>query len=111
MATIASEPHQCHVSAGSEASVSLSLIRSTDDHGRPLTATPEASAWYRKAQQSSDLEATKQALRRALECDPGFGLAYADLSLLAETGPGPAAIGMHAWERHYIEIVCSVQRH
>jgi DNA-binding GntR family transcriptional regulator len=84
-------------------------MKSTDDHGRPLTATPEASAWYRKAQQSGDLEATKQALRRAMECDPAFALAFADLSLLAGTGPGPSALGTHAWERHHIEIVRSVQ--
>jgi hypothetical protein len=84
-------------------------MESTDDHGRPLTASPEASAWYRSAQQSADLRFTKQALRRALQCEPAFALASADLSLLAGTGPGPTAIGTHAWERHHIEIVCSVQ--
>jgi hypothetical protein len=84
-------------------------MNSTDDHGRPLTTTPEASAWYRKAQRSAERGATKRALRKALECDPAFALALADLSLLGETCRDPSAFGMHAWERHHIEIVRSVQ--
>jgi hypothetical protein len=84
-------------------------MKSTDDHGRPLTTTPEASAWYRKAQQSADLSSTKRAHREAVECDPAFALAHADLALLGETGPDPSALGMHAWERHHLEIVRSVQ--
>jgi hypothetical protein len=84
-------------------------MESTDDHGRPLTTTPEASAWYRRAQQSADLHTTKWALRKALECEPGFAVASADLSVLVGAGPGPTAIGTQAWERHHIEIVRSVQ--
>jgi hypothetical protein len=84
-------------------------MESTDDHGHPLTTTPEASAWYRKAQQSADLHTTKWALQKAVECEPGFAVACADLSLLVGTGTGPTDIGTQAWERHHIEIVRSVQ--
>ena len=84
-------------------------MESTDDHGRPLTTTPEASAWYRRAQQSADLHTTKRALQKALECEPGFAVASADLSVLVGAGPGTTAIGTQAWERHHIEIVRSVQ--
>jgi hypothetical protein len=84
-------------------------MESTDDHGRPLTTTPEASAWYRKAQQSADLHTTERALRKALECEPGFAVAAADLSVLVGAGPRPTATGMQAWERHHIEIVRSVE--
>ena len=84
-------------------------MESTDDHGRPLTTTPEASAWYRRAQQSADLHTTKWALRKALECEPGFAVASADLSVLIGTGPGAPATGIQGWERHHIEIVRSVQ--
>ena len=84
-------------------------MESTDDHGRPLTTTPEASAWYRRAQQSADLHTTKRALQKALECEPGFAVASADLSVLVGAGPGTTAIGTQAWERHHIEIVLSVQ--
>jgi hypothetical protein len=84
-------------------------MESTDDHGRPLTTTPEASAWYRRAQQSANLHTTKRALRKALECEPGFAVASADLSVLVGSGPAPTDIGTQAWERHHIEIVRSVQ--
>jgi hypothetical protein len=84
-------------------------MESTDDHGRHLTATPEASAWYRKAQQAADLQTTKWALRKALECEPRFAVASADFSVLVGASPGPTDIGTQAWERHHIEIVRSVQ--
>jgi hypothetical protein len=84
-------------------------MKSTDDHGRPLTTTPEAAEWYRRAQQSGDLHTTKQALRKALECEPGFAVASADLCVLSGTCPGLTATGTHSWERHHIEIVGSVQ--
>jgi hypothetical protein len=104
-----SSSHQRHISAGSEPWLNLNLMESIDDHGRPLTTTPEASAWYRRAQQSADLHATKWALEKALECEPGFAIASADLSVLVGAGPGLTAVGTQAWERHHIEIVRSVQ--
>ena len=84
-------------------------MESTDDHGRRLTTTPEASAWYRRAQRSVDPHTTRWALRKALECEPGFAVASADLSVLDGAGPGPTTVGAQAWERHHIEIVRSVQ--
>jgi hypothetical protein len=84
-------------------------MESTDEHGRRLTTTPEASAWYRRAQRSVDPHTTKWALRKALECEPGFAVASADLSVLDGAGPGPTTVGAQAWERHHIEIVRSVQ--
>jgi hypothetical protein len=44
----------------------------------------------------------------ALECEPGFAVASADLSVLVGSGQGPTGIGTQAWERHHIEIVRSV---
>ena len=79
----------------------------SDDHGRPLTANPEAAAWYRRAQRSVDREVVEEALIRALQADPNFALAAADLALLLDTGPArsPLRVIGHGWERHHIEIV------
>jgi hypothetical protein len=108
MGAVEAALRQRHLSAGSEAQVNLYLMESTDDHGRPLSTTPEASAWYRRAQQSGDLDTTKRALRKALECEPGFAVASADLCVLGGTGPQQTPTGTHAWERHHIEIICNV---
>ena len=84
-------------------------MESLDVHGRILTTNPEAAAWYRRAQESSDRRATVRALQSALQWDPGFAVAAADLGYLASAPSPPAGAPPQAWERHHIEIVRTVQ--
>jgi hypothetical protein len=78
-----------------------------EDHGRVVTANPQAAAWYRRAQRAADSHRAAAALRLAISADPGFALAAADLSALTGTpGHEPAGRAM-VWERHHIEVVAS----
>ena len=74
-------------------------------HGRAVTATRCAAAWYKQAQLAIDSRRATAALRLAIGADPGFGLAAADLGALTGTpGNDPGRWPM-TWERHHIEVV------
>lgn len=78
-----------------------------EDHGRVVTASPRAAAWYRRAQRAAGPHRAAAALRLAVSADPGFGLAAADLSALTGTpDQQPAGRAMN-WERHHIEVVAA----
>jgi hypothetical protein len=74
-------------------------------HGRVVTTTRQAAAWYRHAQRALDSRQAAVALRLAVNADPDFELAVADLAAIAETpGISPGRRQMN-WERHHIEVV------
>jgi DNA-binding GntR family transcriptional regulator len=79
----------------------------SDDHGRHLTTSPDAAEWYRRAQRvAHHRDEPSAALRRAIEADPGFALAVADLDALSGTASMPrSAQRISIWERHHREIV------
>ena len=78
----------------------------TAGHSRPVRRRPPGTAPHN----GPPIYAPRRGPSgKALECEPSFAVASADLELLAGTGPAPTAIGTHAWERHHIEIVRSVQ--
>ena len=60
-----------------------------EDHGRVVTATMQAAAFYRQAQQAVDSAQTVTALRRAVNADLAFGLAIADLDAITQAPPSP----------------------
>jgi hypothetical protein len=76
-----------------------------EDHGRVVTATMEAAAFYRQAQQAVDPAQTVTALRRAVTADPAFGLAVVDLEAITHAPPSPVSGLQMNWERHHIEVV------
>jgi hypothetical protein len=76
-----------------------------EDHGRVVTASMQAAAFYRQAQQAVDSAQTVTALRRAVNTDPGFGLAVADLDAITQAPPSPISGQQMNWERHHIEVV------
>jgi hypothetical protein len=76
-----------------------------EDHGRVVTATMQAAAFYRQAQQAVDSAQTVAALRRAVNADPAFGLAVADLNAITQAPPNPISGHHMNWERHHIEVV------
>jgi hypothetical protein len=76
-----------------------------EDHGRVVTATMQAAAFYRQAQQAADSAQTVIALRRAVNADPAFGLAVADLEAITQASPNPISGHQMNWERHHIEVV------
>ncbi len=86
-------------------SASTSAGPAVEDHGRVVTATFQAAAFYRQAQQASDASVIVEALRRAVMADPGFGLAVADLAAITEAPPSPTGGRPMSWERHHIEVV------
>ena len=70
-----------------------------------VTANQRAAACYRQAQRAVDLRRAMTALRRAVNADPAFGLALADLGAITGTAArGPSHRQMN-WERHHIEVV------
>ena len=76
-----------------------------DVHGRVVTANQRAAAWYRQAQRAPGARLATTALRFAVNADPAFGLAVADLNAITGT---PSQIPSHRqmnWERHHIEVV------
>ena len=78
-----------------------------DVHGRAVTANRQAAGWYRQAQRAADSAAAATALWLAVNADPAFGLAVADLSAIIGTaGQGPSRRQMN-WERHHIEVVAT----
>jgi len=76
-----------------------------EDHGRVVTATMQAAAFYRQAQQAVDSAQMVTALRCAVNADPAFGLAVADLDAITQAPPGCISGHQMNWERHHIELV------
>ena len=76
-------------------------------HGRVVTANRQAAGWYRRAQCAPESAAAATALRLAVNADPAFGLAVADLDAITGTASqGPSHQQMN-WERHHIEVVAT----
>ena len=76
-----------------------------EDHGRAVTASTRAATWYRHAQRAVDRRRATTALRLAVEADPAFALALADLDAITGTSGQRHSRGQMNWERHHIEIV------
>ena len=76
-----------------------------EDHGRAVTANLRAATWYRQAQRAIDRRRTTTALRHAVEADPAFELALADLDAMTGTSGQRHSRRQMNWERHHIEIV------
>jgi hypothetical protein len=78
-----------------------------EDHGRVVTANRRAAAFYRQAQRAADARQATKALRLAVNADPAFDLAIADLGALAGTAGALPKRQQMNWERHHIEVVRS----
>ena len=78
-----------------------------ETHGRAVTATRRAAAWYRLAQEASDPRQVTAALRLAVSADRGFELAAADLGALTGTPGHHCGRWPMTWERHHIEVVAA----
>lgn len=76
-----------------------------EDHGRAVTASTRAATWYRQAQRAIDHRRATTALRLAVEADPAFELALADLDAMTGASGQRHSRGQMNWERHHIEIV------
>ena len=76
-----------------------------EDHGRAVTASFRAATWYRQAQRAIDHRRATTALRHAVEADPAFELALADLDAMTGTSGQRHSRRQMTWERHHIEIV------
>ena len=76
-----------------------------EDHGRTVTASLRAAAWYRQAQRATDRRRAATALRHAVDADPAFELALADLDAMTGTSGQRPSLGQMNWERHHIEII------
>jgi hypothetical protein len=78
---------------------------SVEDHGRVVTTNRQAAAFYRQAQRAVDAHQATTALRLAVNADPTFGLAIADLNAITATAGGDPSRHHMNWERHHIEVV------
>jgi hypothetical protein len=76
-----------------------------DDHGRAVTASRQAAAWYRQAQRATDGCRATVALRHAVNTDPAFGLAIADLDAITGAATHSFTHRQMNWELHHIEVV------
>ena len=76
-----------------------------EGHGRAVTASLRAATWYRHAQRAIDHRRAATALRHAVEADPAFELARADLDAITGTSDQHHIRGQMNWERHHIEII------
>ena len=76
-----------------------------EDHGRAVTASSRAATGYRQAQRAIDHRRAATALRLAVEADPAFELALADLDAITGTSGQRRSRGQMNWERHHIEVV------
>jgi hypothetical protein len=76
-----------------------------EDHGRVVTANPQAAAWYRRAQRAADPRRAAMALRLAVTADLDFALAAADLAAITGTPGRHLGRRLMNWERHHIEVV------
>ena len=76
-----------------------------EDHGRAVTASSEAAARYRQAQRAVDRHQAVTALHFAVEADPAFELALADLDAITGTSAERPGHRQMNWERHHNEVV------
>ena len=79
--------------------------QAVEDHGRAVSTNPQAAAWYRLAQRAADRAEATTALKRAIDADPGFGLALADLRALTGGVVERSGSRQMNWERHHVEVV------
>lgn len=70
-----------------------------------VTTNPRAAAFYRQAQRAVDPRQATKALRLAVNADPAFGLAIADLDAITGTAREDPGRRQMNWERHHIEVV------
>ncbi len=70
-----------------------------------VTTNQRAAAFYRRAQRAVDAGQATTALRLAVNADPAFGLAVADLDALTRTADERPGRRQMNWERHHIEVV------
>lgn len=85
--------------------------RAVDAHGRSLTTSADAAAWYRIAQRfAPDAAAAVVALRAALAADEGFVLAAAGLGVLTGDEPTPGPGPLTRWERRHVEVAAAAAR-
>jgi hypothetical protein len=78
-----------------------------DVHGRAVTAKRRAAARYRQAQRAADSRLATTALRLAVNADPAFGLAVADLDAITGTASQGPSHQQMTWERRHIEVVAA----
>jgi hypothetical protein len=86
------------------------MTNASDEHGRDLSTSADAAAWYREAQRSARRpEDPRPPLRAAVSADPTFAIAVVDLDALdgAQT-TSPVTRPATTWERHHHEIVTAV---
>jgi hypothetical protein len=76
-----------------------------EDHGRVMTTSRQAAGFYRQAQRAVDAPRATAALRLAVDADPAFGLAIADLDAITGTVSDAPNRGQISWERHHIEVI------
>jgi hypothetical protein len=76
-----------------------------EDHGRVVTTSRRAAGFYRQAQRAIDARRATAALRLAVNADPAFGLAIADLDAITATAGEASGRQQMSWERHHIEVV------
>ena len=76
-----------------------------EDHGRVVTTNRRAAAFYRQAQRAVDAREATTALRLAVNADPSFRLAIADLAAITGTASERPNRQQMNWERHHIEVV------
>ena len=70
-----------------------------------LTTSRRAAGFYRQAQRAVDAPGATAALRLAVNADPAFGLASADLDAITGTACEVPNRQQMSWERHHIEVV------
>jgi hypothetical protein len=70
-----------------------------------VTTSPQAAAWYRRAQRAADPRRAAMALHLAVTADPDFALAGADLAAITGTPGHHLGRRPMNWERHHIEVV------
>ena len=70
-----------------------------------VTASQRAAGFYRQAQRAVDARRATAALRLAVNADPAFGLAIADLDAITGTVCEAPRGQQMSWERHHIEVV------
>src|SRR5258708_38984251 len=78
-----------------------------DVPGRAVTAHRQAAGWYRQAQRAAAPRLATTALRLAVNADPAFGLAAADLGAITGTASQDPSRHQMNWERHHIEVVAA----
>jgi hypothetical protein len=76
-----------------------------EDHGRAVTASLAAAACYRQAQRAVDRHQAATALHLAVEADPAFEVALADLDAITGTSAQRHGGRQMNWERHHVEVV------